>query len=258
MGGDVVKYKVAVVDNKSNQVISIDPDHPTNKFIEYNVTVPPGLDHSTIVLKVFLDPEMYGFKVYRALNAGTLVQVYDSTVVGELVADMTNSDGTLTLLDTSKFPNSGTIRIDNEFMSYRSKVGNELRGLNGFRGLYDTTPDAHQALIGLNKYNRVYLMDYAGFHNNIYDGRKPNYEINHGVVLNDRQKKFNDYIAEIVDDNIKFSQTPIFYDNTWNTKNDTNIIPKNIGIKLQLRNNEDNKSETMEIHNLICNIEYVK
>lgn len=254
--GTIVKYKIAVLDNKSNQVISMDPDNPTNKFLNYNVTI--DKPNSSVMLKVFLDPELYGFRIYRALDTGVLVQVYDSTVIGELIVDVTETDGTVTLLDASKFPNSGTIRIDNEFMIYKNKVGNELRNISGFRGQFDTSPAKHQALIGINKYNRVYLMDYAGYHNNIYDGQKPHYTLNHGLILNDRQKKFNDYITEIIDDNIKFSPCPVLFSESWNTQNDTKIIPKNIGLKLNINNDSDNKTETMTVHDLICNIEYVK
>lgn len=62
---------------------------------------------------------------------------------GTLNADITNSDTSLTLASgySTSYGTSGTIKINEEIMSYSGKSGDTLTGLT--RGLYNTVADAH-------------------------------------------------------------------------------------------------------------------
>lgn len=253
----MVLYRVAVLDKKTNQVISMTPDNVADQYSTYKVIVPSDRDMSSIIIKVFLDPEMYGFRLYRSIDGSPMTQVYDSTVIGGLSNNVLTTDNTITLTDASLFPNSGTIRIDNEFMKYTNKSGNVLTGIFGKRGLYDTPVQEHQAVVS-GEPNKVYLFDYAGYHNNIYDGQKPPFLTYHNVTLNDRQEKYRWFLVDIEDNNEKFSPTANIFNDAWKTINETTVIPKNVGIRLNIKNELDTKSETMTVHNLICNVEYVK
>src|SRR5262252_1834658 len=56
------------------------------------------------------------------------VPVIDS-IAGVLAADITDTATTLTLVDNSRFPLSGTVQIDTEHLAYTGKSGNDLTGL---------------------------------------------------------------------------------------------------------------------------------
>ena len=58
-----------------------------------------------------------------------------------LITDILQNSLTLTIADATRFPQSGVIRIENEFLSYSSKDGDILRGLS--RGKTGSTAAAH-------------------------------------------------------------------------------------------------------------------
>ena len=103
-----------------------------------------------------------------------------------------------------------------------------------------------------------YLFDYAGFHNNIYDGQKPPFLTYHNVTLNNRQEKYRWFLVDIVDDNTKFSPSPNLFNDAWKTVNETSVVPYNVGVRLDIRNEIETKNETIQVNDLICNVEYVK
>lgn len=72
-----------------------------------------------------------------ALPTPTLVPV------GVLASDISETDDTIPLVDSSLFGGSGTIEIGNERITYRAKVGDDLTEAQ--RGKSGTTPAAHEA-----------------------------------------------------------------------------------------------------------------
>jgi hypothetical protein len=66
-------------------------------------------------------------------------------IVGQstLASAITATDTTIPLTDASRFPNSGTIKIDNEQITYTGRSGNTLTGAT--RGANGTTATAHVA-----------------------------------------------------------------------------------------------------------------
>lgn len=71
---------------------------------------------------------------FRAVDAGAL---------STLVEDITSSATTITLSDSSRFPSSGTVQIDNEKITYTGNSSNQLTGCT--RGSGGTTAVAHTA-----------------------------------------------------------------------------------------------------------------
>ena len=65
----------------------------------------------------------------RTANLPVRYEVENRSAISKLSANITSSSNTLPLTDASRFPNSGTIYIDNELISYSGKSGNTLLGL---------------------------------------------------------------------------------------------------------------------------------
>jgi len=65
----------------------------------------------------------------RSGNLPVRYEVTNEGPSGKLTADMTSSQTTLKLFDGSFFPNSGTIYVDNEIMTFSGRTGNTLTGI---------------------------------------------------------------------------------------------------------------------------------
>jgi len=64
----------------------------------------------------------------RTANLPVRYEVENRSAVNKLAAAITSTAQTIPLTDASRFPNSGTIYIDNEVISYSGKSGNSLVG----------------------------------------------------------------------------------------------------------------------------------
>lgn len=73
-----------------------------------------------------------------------------STVTTTLNETLTFADGTITLLDASNFPTSGTVRIESELVKYTGKSSNDLTGCT--RGSTQATSKAHPTGIFVEKH----------------------------------------------------------------------------------------------------------
>lgn len=74
-------------------------------------------------------------------GAGLFGGTTASALANQLNGNISNSDTTITLLDASSFPTSGTILINSELITYSGKSSNDLTGCT--RGTNGTTADAH-------------------------------------------------------------------------------------------------------------------
>jgi len=73
-----------------------------------------------------------------------------STIYSTLASDISDTDTTITLVDASSFPTSGTIRIAEEQITYTGKSGNNLTGCT--RGANSTTAKAHKKGVYVEKH----------------------------------------------------------------------------------------------------------
>lgn len=65
----------------------------------------------------------------RSGNLPARYTVTNEGYVGRLATSISSTDTTLTMVDASRYPNSGMVYIDNELISYSGKSGNTLTGL---------------------------------------------------------------------------------------------------------------------------------
>lgn len=79
-----------------------------------------------------------------AIDSAELVSLLDAPIFDTVTAlngDITNLSTSLTLIDATDFPNSGQVRIDDEYLVYTGKSGNTLTGLS--RGDLSSLADSH-------------------------------------------------------------------------------------------------------------------
>lgn len=65
----------------------------------------------------------------RTGNSTVRYQAINESVTGRLAVAMNDTQTTATLVDASRFPNTGAIMIEGEIMPYTGKTGNQLTGL---------------------------------------------------------------------------------------------------------------------------------
>ena len=97
-------------------------------FIDYMVR---GADGNFVFAHRMRNSNVNTEAFMRSGNLPVRYEVTNEGPPGRLVEDMTDSQTTLTLEDSSFFPDTGTIYIDNEVMRYTAndKVNNQLEGL---------------------------------------------------------------------------------------------------------------------------------
>jgi hypothetical protein len=85
-------------------------------------------------------------------GAGLFGGTTTSALANQLNGNISNSDTTITLLDASSFPTSGTVLIDNELITYSGVSSNDLtgctRGTNGTTAASHTSGDAVLLAVG--------------------------------------------------------------------------------------------------------------
>ncbi len=202
-----------------------------------NVISTNTLDNKQVELEITIDPNAYGFKVYRGTSqeVNKLKLIYDSTVSSVLSATLSSTGTELYLQSNtgSKLPAEGFIRVNNEIIFYgsRSSSGDVLTNLS--RAQKDTVASTH------NLGSAVYLWDFGTINSSKHDGQLP-------ILTQDFKFSFTDGIS--VGSSPKYIETSNYY---TAITNNTNIYPKTIKIRIDFLNN--NKITAPCVKNLICN-----
>lgn len=202
-----------------------------------NVISTNTLDNKQVELEITIDPNAYGFKVYRGTSqeVNKLKLIYDSTVSSVLSATLSSTGTELYLQSNtgSKLPAEGFIRVNNEIIFYgsRSSSGDVLTNLS--RAQKDTVASTH------NLGSTVYLWDFGTINSSKHDGQLP-------ILTQDSKFSFTDGIS--VGSSPKYIETSNYY---TAITNNTNIYPKTIKIRIDFLNN--NKITAPCVKNLICN-----
>lgn len=197
-----------------------------------NLITTENLSNKVVNLSCTLDPNAYGFKVYRGNNASVLSQIYDSTARTKLVNSIDTFAISLNSEEGVNFPYTGYIRIDNEIIHYGSRTGNVLGNLSRAQ---------KNSILANHAINAdIYLWDFGTINSNKYDGQIP-------MLSSDFEFVFSD--------GIKSGVNPVYMTNSAKVfsviSNNTNIYPKRIKIKIHLTNNINKTSPY--IKKLICN-----
>ncbi len=197
----------------------------------------PILENNRVELEITVDPNSYGFKVYRgtALDITKLKLIYDSTYFSLLANPITTSSTEIVLQANTgaKFPSEGYVKINNEIIYYGSKSvsGDILSNLG--RAQKESVISSH----GIG--SPVYLWDYGTINSNKSEGQLP--------------RLTEDLKFVFIDGVLAGSKPKYLESNNYYTAitNNTNIYPKTIKVKIDLINN--NKILAPCVKNLICN-----
>jgi plastocyanin len=94
-------------------------------FIEFMCRGPDG---NMIMVHRMKQNNLNDEAYMRTGNSTVRYQSINESVIGRLGASMTDSQDTLVLVDSRRFPNSGTVLVENEVITYTNKTGNTLTG----------------------------------------------------------------------------------------------------------------------------------
>ena len=191
LGTETVNYVVSFFDADETEIYHVaDRTAESLDHSEYAVTDIVAADDA-IKLTIDADPNMTGFKVYRQVDEGSFVQIFNSNANSTLSVKINADDGPdgtknyIQISDNTEFPESGIVRVENEYISYTSTSGTtRLVGLT--RGLYGTTSIEHIAT------KTVYLYDYADENENVYNGKNPKLNSDNQFYFTDNNTKYRE------------------------------------------------------------------
>lgn len=242
--GMTASYLVALVDSNGdtlnpNEVYNIDASLGVPTIYPVNIIT---ADQQKINLRIQIDANAAGFRIYRSLNgSATYSQIYSSIAKTYIPSSVDLTSETygnfrIPVTDASEFPTKGILKINNELILYDGIEGNNLF-LVKQRGYYNTTQSV------IRNGDRVDLFDYVKDHATVNKGQIPS-------VNNDEQSFI------FTDDN----KTYQVYDGRtakaieYRGDNDTISYPSMIAIRIRF-NNTDEITESSSLWNMICNIE---
>jgi hypothetical protein len=216
-----VSYIISTLDSTGNEVFMKNEDGTYTPHIVSVSSV-----NSKIRLKVNIDSLSSGFRIYRQIGTGNLIKVFDSLASTTCSTGIGLDDSIINVVSTKSFPNSGIIKIENEFIKYSSKT--ETSFLNCARG-FRSTASIHEP-------TNIELYNYSDITESVYDGRKPK--------LNSNSE------FEIIDNNLLFAETTSFCPVT---RDQNNSIVSPQSLKLRIDMISDNKN-TNSLNTLICTL----
>lgn len=257
---EIVEYDSAAIDNgefsdsttASYLIALLDSTDSTYTNEVYNVSSSSGDPESyevynftgsgqKVKLKINIDSNCKGFRVYRSLNGSTTYyQIYSSIAKTSVPSTLSQSEINpyeIPLSSIDEFPNRGVVRINNELIKYTSISGNKLivTGNNG-RGYKGTT------VATVKPGDVVELADYAEEHEDLLSGSVP-------------RIYSSDPTFEFVDDNKRFRayNGRAAKESALRGENETNSYPGTLSVRLMFENSSS-ITESSSLWDLICNI----
>ena len=239
--GTSIGYLVSLLDESGialapNELYNVDQNTglPTTYYVT-DITS----DGQKVKLRIKIDSNCRGFRIYRALNGSSIYyQIYSSTALTYVPSSISSINPyKIPVSDASEFPIKGLLRINNEIIKYENIEGNNtfIVSDNG-RGYLNTT------ISNIRPGDKVELYDYAGEHESILKGQVPR-------IYSDKE------FFEFVDDNKTYKEyTRTAKESTFRSENNTLSYPSSLAVKISFTNDSD-IIESSSIWNLICNIE---
>lgn len=239
----IVSYLVALLDANGNalNIKELYNINETTRLPEvYSVVNLNGLDQK-IKLKIKIDSNCKGFRIYRSMNGSpTFNQIYSSIALTTVPSSLSPDDidqYKIPAANILEFPRTGILKINTELIHYDSISGNLFMVSDNGRGYYNSTVNK------IKPGDKIELFDYANGHENILKGQVPR--------IYDTKQFF-----EFVDDNKTYtpfsSRIPVSEDKR--ALNETISYPTHLSVRLDF-DNSNNVTESSNLFNLICNVE---